>query len=41
MLKEGTQLDQSKAERELGLSYTPIRKAIEDEISTHQAETGK
>ncbi len=25
----------------LGLTYTPIGKAIEDEISSHQAETGK
>ncbi len=41
MLKHGLQFDQSKAERELGLTYTPIRKAIEDEISSHQAETGK
>ncbi len=41
MLKEGLQFDGSKAERELGLTYTPIRKAIEDEISSHQAETGK
>ena len=39
MLKEGLQFDGSKAERELGLTYTPIRKAIDDEISSHQTET--
>jgi dihydroflavonol-4-reductase len=38
-LKKGLQFDGSKAERELGLRYTPIRVAFEEEISSHQAVT--
>lgn len=33
-MKEGAQVDGSKAERELGIAYTPIRAALEDEISS-------
>jgi dihydroflavonol-4-reductase len=33
--KEGAVFDGSKAERELGLSYTPIRVAIEEEVASH------
>ena len=33
--KEGAVFDGSKAERELGLTYTPIRVAIEEEIASH------
>jgi dihydroflavonol-4-reductase len=35
-VREGAVFDGSKAERELGLSYTPIRKAIEEEVASHQ-----
>ncbi len=31
--KEGAVFDGSKAERELGVTYTPIRQAIEEEIA--------
>jgi dihydroflavonol-4-reductase len=34
MIKEGFRFDGSKAERELGISYTPIRLAIEAEIAS-------
>ena len=34
--KEGAVFDGSKAERELGLAYTPIRKAIEEEVASHR-----
>lgn len=37
MMKEGLSFDGSKAERELGLTYRPIRKALEEEISSYQA----
>ncbi len=37
LLKVGLQFDGTKAERELGLEYTPIRVAIEEEISYYQA----
>ena len=30
VMKEGIRGDGSKAERELGIEYTPIRKAIEE-----------
>ena len=33
IMKEGFCVDGSKAERELGLTYTPIRVAIEEEIA--------
>jgi dihydroflavonol-4-reductase len=32
-IKEGTVFDGSKAERELGITYTPIRQAIEEEVA--------
>jgi hypothetical protein len=35
-LKEGRIFDGSKAERELGLAYTPIREAIEEEVASHR-----
>jgi dihydroflavonol-4-reductase len=35
-VKEGSVFDGSKAERELGLAYTPIRKAIEEEVASHK-----
>lgn len=38
-LKKGLQFDASKAERELGITYTPIRVAFEEEISFHQPVT--
>jgi dihydroflavonol-4-reductase len=34
-LKEGRVFDGSKAERDLGLAYTPIREAIEEEVASH------
>jgi dihydroflavonol-4-reductase len=34
MIKEGFRFDGSKAERELGINYTPIRLAIEAEIAS-------
>jgi hypothetical protein len=33
-MKEGFILDGSKAEKELGIVYTPIRKALEEQIAT-------
>ncbi len=33
--KGGAVFDGSKAERELGLSYTPVRVAIEEEVTSH------
>jgi dihydroflavonol-4-reductase len=33
--KEGAVFDGSKSERELGLTYTPIRIAIEEEVASH------
>jgi hypothetical protein len=33
LMREGFSADGSKAERELGIAYTPIRKAIEDECA--------
>ncbi len=34
--KEGAVFDGSKAQRELGLAYTPIREAIEEEVASHK-----
>ena len=34
LMKRGFEIDGSKAERDLGLRYTPIRKALEDVISS-------
>jgi hypothetical protein len=33
MMKRGMQVDGSKAVRDLGLTYTPIRTALEEEIA--------
>ncbi len=33
-LKQGVVFDGSKAERELGVTYTPIRQAIEEEVAS-------
>jgi hypothetical protein len=38
MMEMGMIADGSKAEKELGLTYTPIRKAIEDEIHPAREE---
>lgn len=35
-VKEGAVFDGSKAERELGITYTPIRQAIEEEVASHR-----
>lgn len=35
-LKESGVFDGSKAERELGVTYTPIREAIEEEVASHR-----
>jgi dihydroflavonol-4-reductase len=35
-VKEGAVFDGSKSERELGLRYTPIREAIEEEVASHR-----
>ena len=35
-MKEGAEVDGSKAERELGIAYTPIRVAIEEAIASFQ-----
>ena len=35
-MKEGIEADGSKAERELGLSYTPIRTALEEGINWYR-----
>ncbi|CAA9387262.1 MAG: hypothetical protein AVDCRST_MAG03-341 [uncultured Rubrobacteraceae bacterium] len=35
-IKQGGVFNGSKAERELGLAYTPIREAIEEEVATHR-----
>ena len=37
MMKEGAVFDGSKAERELGLIYTPIRDALEEEIASYRS----
>lgn len=36
VLKDGFDADGSKAERELGITYTPIRKAIEEEVAWYR-----
>jgi len=33
-MKEGFRVDGSKAERELGFSYTPFRTALEEKIAS-------
>jgi hypothetical protein len=33
-MKEGVMADGSKAERELGITYTPVRKALEEAIAS-------
>jgi dihydroflavonol-4-reductase len=35
-LKEGAVFDGSKAERELGVTYTPIREALEEEVASNR-----
>jgi dihydroflavonol-4-reductase len=35
-VREGSIFDGSKSERELGLSYTPIRDAIQEEVASHR-----
>ncbi len=35
-IKEGFRFDGSKAERELGITYTPIRVALEEAIASYQ-----
>jgi len=35
-LKEGAIFDGSKAERELSVTYTPIREALEEEVASHR-----
>ena len=35
-MKEGAEVDGSRAERELGVSYTPIRVALEEEIASYE-----
>ncbi len=35
-IREGAVFDGSKAERELGLTYTPIREALEEEVASHR-----
>lgn len=39
MIKEGIHFDGSKAERELGFTYTPIREAIEEEVSSYKVRS--
>jgi dihydroflavonol-4-reductase len=36
VMREGFRVDGSKAERELGISYTPIRVALEEAIASYQ-----
>jgi dihydroflavonol-4-reductase len=40
-MKEGFQFDGSKAERELGITYTPIRVAVEEAITSFRNEPGQ
>ena len=35
ILQHGLEFDGTKAERDLGIRYTPIRRAIEEELATH------
>jgi dihydroflavonol-4-reductase len=37
-LKMGFQYDGSKAERQLGISYTPIRQALSEAIASYRAQ---
>lgn len=37
-VQEGGAFDGSKAERELGLAYTPIRETIEEEVASYQRQ---
>jgi len=37
-VQEGGAFDGSKAERELGLAYTPIRETIEEEVAAYQRQ---
>jgi len=37
-VKEGTRADGSKAERELGITYTPLRTAIEEAIESYRVQ---
>ena len=36
-MKQGLRFDGGKAERELGITYTPIRVALEEEIASYHA----
>jgi 23S rRNA maturation-related 3'-5' exoribonuclease YhaM len=38
-LRGGGAFDGGKAERELGLSYTPIGAAIEEEVASHKGKS--
>lgn len=40
-LKNGFSCDGSKAERELGIHYTPIRRALEEAVASYRAQWGK
>jgi len=40
-MSEGFRIDGSKAERELGIVYTPVRKAVEEECAWHRMEFGR
>lgn len=35
-MKEGFRFDGSKAEKELGITYTPIRQALKEAIESYQ-----
>jgi N-formylglutamate amidohydrolase len=35
-IKEGSRFDGSKAERELGLTYTPVHTAIQEALASHR-----
>jgi dihydroflavonol-4-reductase len=35
-MKEGAEVDGSKAERELGITYTPVRVALEEAIASYR-----
>lgn len=37
VMREGFSADGSKAERELGITYTPVRKAVEEAIASYRA----
>lgn len=37
LMKQGSEVDGSKAERELGITYTPLRVGIEEAIASHAA----